>query len=106
MKMVMIVIPKEEAADVLDELVAKGFTATYNESKGGVLHQTRITMYVAIEDKDLDTVLDLVRGYCHSCVSLADDDEVTAPGGAHALHTAEVGGAVVFVWDLQRFFKF
>ncbi len=105
MKMVMAVVPKEESGGVLDQLVANGQTATYMESRGGVLHQSRVTMYIAVEDNDLNSVLEIVRGYCHSGVMVedADGDGCLPPGQPH---TAEVGGAVVFVWELEGFHKY
>ena len=106
MKMVMAVVPKEEANDVINELVDEGLTATFAESRGGVLHQASNTLFVAVEDSDLDKVLTIVSRSCHSCVSL---ERVGASGESlpsTAPQRADVGGAAVFVWDLLSFYRY
>lgn len=106
MKMVMVVVAKEEANDVLAALVASGHTATFVESKGGVLRQSSQALFIVVEDKDLDAVLDTINCSCQSSVSL------DTPGGAGESapspirQMASVGGAVVFVWELERFERY
>lgn len=105
MKMVMAVVPKEEANAVINELVAAGHTATFMESRGGALRQARQALFIAIEDQDLDKVLDIISRYCHSCVSLEREGSAGGPP-AFTRETAEVGGAVAFVWELESFHKY
>jgi len=106
MKMVMAVIPREEANEVINELVAAGHTATFMESRGGALRQTSQTLFVAIENKDLDEVLNIISRYCHFCVPLERTEAATEGLSALRRVTAEVGGAVVFVWELERFQRY
>jgi len=106
MKMVMAVVPKEEANDVINELVDAGHTATFVESRGGVLRHASSTLFIVAEDSDLDKVLMIVSRSCHSCVSL---ERVGAAGESlpsTASQRAEVGGAVVFVWDLLSSYRY
>lgn len=102
MKMVMAVISKDEADDVIDALVAAGHTATTMESRGGVLRQAYESLFVATRAEHLQSVLDIICRTCHSCVSV---ERVDAPDLFEAEPTrdiAQVGGAVVFVWDLEQ----
>lgn len=105
MKMVMAVVPKEEAYGVVNELVAAGHTATYMEARGGALRQAYSTLFTAVRADEVDVVLSIISRYCHSCVSLARGERSATPM-AEVLETAEVGGAVVFVWDLERFERY
>ena len=102
MKMVMAVISKDEADVVIDALVSAGHTATTVESRGGVLRQAYETLFVATRAQHLQSVLDIICHTCHSCVSV---ERVDAPDFAEpepSRDIAQVGGAVVFVWDLEQ----
>lgn len=105
MKMVMAVVARQEAREVVHELVASGHTATSVESRGGVLRQQYETLFIAVDDDDLETVLAIVGRSCHSCVSVEKRGSPVA-GPALSRDIADVGGAVVFVWDLEQFRRY
>ncbi len=103
MKMVMAVVPRDEAGRVIEALVAAGHTATFSESRGGALRQAQQTLFIAVEKKNLERVLSIIRKTCRSRVTLERAESAPALFPAPAPSTAEVGGAVVFVWDIERF---
>jgi uncharacterized protein YaaQ len=103
MKMLMAVVPRDEAERVLEALVTAGFTATFTDSRGGMLRQAQQMLFIAAKDEDLDQVLAIIRGSCHSQVYVGSgESEGEALSPRPAAVTAELGGAVVFVWDLDR----
>jgi len=104
MKMVMAVVPKEEASEVINELVAAGHTATFMESRGGALRETSETLFIAVRAEDVDRVLDIIDRYCQSSICLSRIETAEGPPESEPA-TAQVGGAVVFVWDLERFYR-
>ncbi len=106
MKMVMVVVAKEEANDVLAALVASGHTATFVESKGGVLRQSSQALFIVVESEDLDAVLDTINCSCQSSVSLDTPSGAGEGAPSPSRQTAPVGGAVVFVWELERFERY
>lgn len=103
MKMVMAVVPRDEAECVLEALIAAGFTATFVESRGGMLRQAQYMLFIAVQNKVLEQVLSIIEDSCHSQVYV----EPSEPGEPSLLSrapvTTEVGGAAVFIWDLDRF---
>jgi uncharacterized protein YaaQ len=103
MKMVMAVVPRDEAECVLEALIAAGFTATFVESRGGMLRQAQYMLFIAVRNKVLEQVLNIIEDSCHSQVHV----EPSEPGEPSLLRrapvTTEVGGAAVFIWDLDRF---
>ncbi len=106
MKMVMAVVPRDEATHVIEALVAAGHMVTFVESRGGMLRQTQQMLFIALEEKVLEEVLDIIRYNCHSQVVVESSEPRAsfAPGPAPV--TAELGGAVIFIWDLERFEKY
>lgn len=98
-KMVMALVPRDEAENVLSALVDIGHTATFTESRGGMLRQSQMTLYIAVEADDLEEVLGIVRKHCRVEV------RVESEGNAEPI-TTDIGFAVVFVWNLDRFEKY
>lgn len=104
MKMVMAVIPKAEANEVINRLVAAGHTATFMETRGGVLRQASQTLFIAVPDERLEEILCLIDSSCHVPISLARTDIEGQPMAPAEI--PQVGGAIIFVWDIERFQKY
>jgi uncharacterized protein YaaQ len=102
MKMVMAIIPRDEAPRVLDALVAAGHTATFGDSRGGVLRQAYQTLFIGIEEESLNGVLTLIRENCRSRLSYQDATASDRFGLPQRSETV-VGGAVIFVWTVDHF---
>lgn len=102
MKMVMAIVHRDETAHVLEALIAAGHTATFNESRGGVLRQASSTLFIAVQADRLQEVLDIIRENCRSSVStdLAPDDGLES---STTRTWTQVGGAVVMVWSVEQF---
>jgi len=98
----MAVVPRDELDAVLKALVANGYTATFSESKGGVLRQAQHMLFIAVAAEELEQVIAIIRGNCH----IRDQADTLQPAGARSPLTTDpqkMGGAVIFVWDLDRF---
>jgi uncharacterized protein YaaQ len=100
MKMLMVIIPRDEAERVLQALVAANHTATYVETRGGMLRQAQMTLFIAVKDEDLEKVTGIIQGSSRSepVVESADDGVFSAPMPARP----RLGGAVVFIWNIER----
>jgi len=103
MKMVMAVVSRDEAECVLQDLIEAGHSATFVESRGGMLRQAQQMLFIAVENKDLDDLLAIIHGGCHSevLVECTEPSESLSPVPEQT--GTRVGGAVVFVWDLEHF---
>ena len=105
MKMVMAVVPRDEAEGVLSALIAAGHTATFTESRGGMLRQAQYTLFTGVDEQALPRVLDIIHESCHShvLVNSGDNQAGTPAFSTPASAPVQVGGAVIFVWDLEQF---
>jgi uncharacterized protein YaaQ len=105
MKMIMAVVPREEAECVLQGLINAGYAATFTESRGGMLRQAQHMIFIAVKAQDVEDVLGVIRSQCHSLAQIASNGPgaLRSPTSPHQATSAELGGAVVFVWDLERF---
>jgi uncharacterized protein YaaQ len=104
MKMVMAVVPRDETESVLQALVAAGHTATFTESRGGVLRQAKKMLFIAVRSEDLEQILTIIHDSCNPQVYTESGESAKGPVSPEpAPRTAEMGGTVVFVWDLDHF---
>ena len=104
-KMVMAVVHRDLTESILRELIDTGLTATYSESKGGMLRQSQNKLYIAVEEEQLDTVLSIIKNACRLRNNAAGVPHIEEPA---VTSSGEVttGDAVVFVWDLDRMEKY
>lgn len=105
MKMIMTVIAKKSSETVINALVNEGYMVTFGETRGGMLRQSESSIFIAVEDSLVDPVLAIIEKNCKSRTQAID---VPAEGGqADSSGTVnfELGGAVTFVWSLDRLEK-
>jgi len=99
-KMLMAVIPRDQAEHVLDALINAGFSATFMETKGGMLRQSQYTIFTAFPAKKLGEVRAIIKENCTSDIQL-DEDDLTKQEILNNSGVQKIGGAVVFSWDLD-----
>jgi uncharacterized protein YaaQ len=101
-KMLMVVVPREEAEFVLDALINAGFTATFTETRGGMLRQSQLSLYIAVDEEKLDEVLEIVRLNCRVEVHVGSSSPSDGRSLGPVPVTTGLGGAVVFIWNLEQ----
>ena len=105
MKMVTAIINKKDAGKVCSALVDAGFYFTKTASSGGFLTIGNTTLIIGIEDDKLNEVLDIIRKH-----SSRRTETVTGMIGEAMTSTVVptqviVGGATVFVTNVELFEK-
>lgn len=102
--MVMAVIPRDEGEIVLNALIDAGHTATFIETKGGVMRQSQYTLFIVVQDKHLETICKIIEANCKVDMVIEEGSEQT--GESDTINTNKLGGAVVFVWKLHRIMNY
>ncbi|HYF92194.1 MAG TPA: cyclic-di-AMP receptor [Symbiobacteriaceae bacterium] len=113
MKMVVAVVRDEYAAALTEQLTHKGFGATKLASTGGFLKAGNTTFLIGVAAAQLEEVLGVIRHACPSKKGIQGDLTLregslkhAAANPAHALpYEVNVGGATVFVLDVERMIK-
>ncbi|MGE5553820.1 MAG: cyclic-di-AMP receptor [Betaproteobacteria bacterium] len=108
MKLVIAVVQDQDEANLLSALSESGFQATKLASTGGFLREGNTTILVGVEEEKVEAVLDLVRKTCRSRRQLVTP--LASLGRIETTYFTEpvevpVGGATVFVVDVERFIK-
>lgn len=109
MKMVVCVVHKCDRGRVSDELVRAGFKFTVCDSTGGFLRESSATLFIGVDEAQVDEVLNVIETNCHTREQIVSFMPMeAAPAGAliSAPVKVPVGGAVAFVMDVERFARF
>ena len=109
MKLIMSIVNSEDARPLIDALMRKGHRATVISTTGGFLREGNATIFVGTDDDKVEEVLDTVRDNCHRRIQHVNPLPPVMEPGEMYLPTPidiEVGGATVFVIDVDRFERY
>lgn len=105
-KLVMMVVSDTDADTLMSALVERQLPATKVGSTGGFLRRGNVTIFSGVTEDRVDEVLGIVSEICHARKEFVPVQ--TLPFIGDAAFAAEpievrVGGAIVFVLDVDRF---
>jgi uncharacterized protein YaaQ len=109
MKMIVSIINSDDARGLTDALMQKGYRATTIGTTGGFLRQGNATLLIGTEDEKVDEVLEIIRHNCRTrsqyvnpLPPIMESGELYMPSPVEV----QVGGAVVFVLNVDRAERF
>lgn len=107
MKLIIAIVNKDDSATVISKLNKAGFMCTKLSTTGGFLRAGNTTLLIGTDEKKVDDVLDVLRKYCSRRTEMIN----AATGGFSEQFMSSVpveiavGGATVFVVDVEKFIK-
>jgi len=108
-QLVFAVVQDKDATHILEALVQRGFRATRLASSGSFLREGNTTLFVGVDDEDVDEVVDLIGRLGRSRQKVVTPlSTVGAPMDAYVPFPVEVliGGATIFAVPVERFERF
>lgn len=105
MKLVIAVVQDQDADRTIETLTDQGFRVTRVASTGGFFSVGNTTLFCGVEDEQVPTVINVLKETCERRTRLI-------PAGPNLVETAammgafvevEVGGATVFILDVEHF---
>lgn len=106
MKLVIAIVNNDDCQTVLSEITRAGFSATKLSTSGGFLRAGNATLLIGVDDEKLEQLLELIGKFCSKRKQIVQtqpnfnaDFFVTLPVEVC------VGGATVFVLDVEQFHK-
>ena len=93
MKLIIAIVQDEDASRLINHLMSEGYRVTKLATTGGFLRAGNTTLLVGVEDDKLDNAMGVIEKVCKSRVYVPYPVEVT------------VGGATIFVLDVEQFRK-
>lgn len=103
MKLIMAVVNGDDSSKVIRALVKKGFSATKLATTGGFLMAKNTTFLIGVEDDKVDAVIEIIS--INSKKRKQPMPLNTNYGVGVMPVEVTVGGATIFVTDVERFEK-
>lgn len=109
MKLIIAIVQNQDSKRLSDEFVENGIRATKLSSTGGFLRAGNTTFLIGVQDRKVDSVLELIKENC----STRSQTMMSPPSYDFTLETdltypvdVEVGGATLFVLPIDQFLQF
>jgi len=109
MKLIFAIVQDDDAADLVDSINEGGFRVTKLATTGGFLKAGNTTLIIGVEKERVDEVLTIIEKVCKTRNQIVTSPSpVAGSTGVYVPYPVEVevGGATVFVVDVDKFLKF
>lgn len=108
MKLIMAIVQDDDTSDLIDVLTDGGFRVTKLATTGGFLKAGNTTLMIGVDEKDVDKVLKTIEDQCKTRNEIiTSPSPVAGTNGVYVPYNVqvEVGGATIFVVDVDKFIK-
>jgi uncharacterized protein YaaQ len=109
MKLIVAIVQSDDAGALSDALREANYQSTLISSTGGFLREGNSTIFMGVEDSQVEAALKVIKDNCTTRTQFVNPmPPVMEPGELYMPPPVEVqvGGAVVFVSNIERFEKF
>lgn len=108
MKLVFAIVSNDDGNTVMKELNKEGFSVTKMASTGGFLRAGNTTLLIGTDEEKIDKVIEVISKFSakRKQVVFTPEPYIGGAAGYTSYPTEiEVGGATVFILDVERFEK-
>ncbi len=104
MKLIVAVINRDDAGAVLRSLTKNGFSVTRLATTGGFLMARNVTILVGVDEEKVQQAIDVIKEQSHSRKEMIPAATEMNYGYYPSMPVeVVVGGATIFVVDIDRF---
>lgn len=105
MKLVITVVEDNDVAFLMEALIDNGFQATRLASTGGFLLQGNTTLLIGVQNEQVDSVIDIIKSTCAPRKKIIPQVTPELPTAIGVPVEIEAGGAIVFVIEIDQFWR-
>ena len=106
MKLIIAIVNRDDASAVTQALTKKGFSSTKLSTTGGFLMAGNMTLMIGTEDERVDDCIACISKCCKQRTEIVPGAASIGLGLESAMPIeVTVGGATVFVTNVERFEK-
>ena len=107
MKLIISIINNDDSSAVISALTREGFRMTKLASTGEFLREGNTTVLIGTQDDKVQQALDIIKKFSSTRVKKPEHKHHTGELSFLAdVAQVSVGGAVVFIVDVEQFIKF
>ena len=110
MKLVLAIVQDDDAIDLIEELTDKDYRVTKLATTGGFLKSGNTTLMIGVEEKEVKNLINVIEDVCKrrkEMVPTSTPNTIGTNSGMYVPYPSEVevGGATIFVLDVDQFYK-
>lgn len=105
MKLIFAIVNNDDAGSVSSALTKSGYSVTKLATTGGFLKVGNTTFLIGVDNDKVERVLEIVRKYSSKRTQALPDMSAYSNGFNPTPVEVTVGGATIFVTDVERFEK-
>ena len=110
MKLVLAIVQDDDAIDLIEELTDKDYRVTKLATTGGFLKSGNTTLMIGVEEKEVKNLINVIEDVCirrKEMVPTSTPNTIGTNSGLYVPYPieVEVGGATIFVLDVDQFYK-
>ena len=108
MKLIIAIVQDEDASRLVSSLMSEGYGVTKLATTGGFLRSGNTTLLIGVDDDKLQSAMGIVEKICKSRKQIATaPSPISGTTGVYVPYPIEVmvGGAIIFVLDVEQFVK-
>lgn len=105
MKLIFAIVNKDDSSAVSSALTRDGFSVTKLATTGGFLMAGNTTFLVGTDDSRVDEVISIIEQHCKKRTQMVPSSTYGTSAYASFPVEVAVGGATVFVTDIERYEK-
>ena len=110
MKLVLAIVQDDDAIDLIEELTDKDYRVTKLATTGGFLKSGNTTLMIGVEEKEVKNLINVIEDVCKrrkEMVPTSTPNTIGTNSGMYVPYPIEVavGGATIFVLDVDQFYK-
>jgi uncharacterized protein YaaQ len=103
-QLVLATVAGAQAGELVKRVTADGFYVTEIDSQRGILHESTVSLLLGLEGKRLSRLMEHIRECCYTRRQYIPAHVEAAIFEAQpVMIEAEIGGATVFVFDVEHF---
>ena len=110
MKLVLAIVQDDDAIDLIEEVTDKDYRVTKLATTGGFLKSGNTTLMIGVEEKEVKNLINVIEDVCKrrkEMVPTSTPNTIGTNSGMYVPYPieVEVGGATIFVLDVDQFYK-
>ena len=108
MKLIIAIVQDEDAARLVSNLMNEGYSVTKLATTGGFLRAGNTTLLLGVDEEKFQGAMNIIEKVCKSRKQIAPSPSpVAGSTGAYVPYPIEVmvGGATIFVMNVEQFIK-
>ena len=105
MKLIIAIVHERDKIEICDNLTEKGYQYTIVASTGGFLKDGKATLLIGAEEDNVDDIIEIIKKTASVREQIITQPPIDLMAGIGMVNPikVQIGGAIIFVLNVERF---